>query len=101
MTLWGELKPTGQPTQERLIQSVYLPAVRSGREGVDTALAHFGLVSHQRSKVRSEITDTLSAAAADDDQRRQVESRLKDAGWLKRGGILGLGAVKKADDGSD
>jgi hypothetical protein len=94
MALWGELKPTGQPTQERLIQSVYLPAVRSGREGLDTALSHFGLVSPQRSKVRSEITDALSAAAEDDDQRRQVESRLKDAGWLKRGGILGLGSVK-------
>jgi len=101
LALWGELKPTGQPTQERLIQSVYLPAVRSGREGVDIAITHFGLVSHQRSKVRSEIIDELSGAAVDDDQRRRVENRLKDAGWLKRGGILGLGAVKKADGDSD
>ncbi len=98
LNLWGELKPTGQPTQERLIQSVYLPAVRSGREGVDVAISHFGLVSHQRAKIRSEIIDALSKAAADDDQSQRIEDRLKDAGWLKRGGLLGRGPVKKTDD---
>jgi KAP family P-loop domain len=96
--LWGELKPTGQPTQERLIRSVYLPAVRLGREGVDIAISHFGLVAHQRSKERSEIEDALSQAAADDDQRARVVARLKEAGWLKRGGPFGLGSVKKTED---
>lgn len=98
LVLWGELKPTGQPTQERLIRAIYLPAVGSGREGVDVALSHFGLVSHQRSKIRSEIIDVLSKAATDDDQRKRVENRLKEAGWLKRSGILGLGTVKRAED---
>jgi hypothetical protein len=96
LVLWGELRPTGQPTQERLIRAVYLPAVGSGREGVDVALSHFGLVSHQRSKVRFEIIDALSKAATDDDQRKRVENRLKDAGWLKRG-ILGLGPVRRTE----
>jgi hypothetical protein len=100
LNLWGELKPTGQPTQERLIQSIYLPAVRSGREGVDTAISHFGLVSHQRSKRRSEISDALFKAA-DDDQRKRIETRLTEAGWLKRTGLLGIGPVKKTEDDAE
>jgi hypothetical protein len=98
MTLWSILAPAGQPTQERLINGVFLPAVRSGHDGIDIGISHFGLVSHQRGKVRSEIMGALTEADADADQQKRIEGQLKEAGWLKRSGIFGLGSLQKTEE---
>jgi hypothetical protein len=97
LILWGEFKPTGLSTQEGLINDVYLPQAKRGGEDLDIAVSHFGLVSGQRGKLRNAIIDALTNSASDD-QRQRIEDRLKEAGWLKRGGLLGRGAVVKVDE---
>jgi hypothetical protein len=72
--------------------------IRAADGGVDLAISHFGLVSSQTGKTRSEIIEAPVEAATDETQRGRVQERLKEAGWLKRGGIFGLGSIERADD---
>jgi len=44
------------------------------------------------------VMDALKEADGDDAQQKRIEDRLKEAGWLKRGGLLGLGGVVRSDD---
>jgi KAP family P-loop domain len=98
LSLWGEFTPTRQTTQERLVKDVYLPIVRRGGEDLDIAISHFGLVSGQKGATRKTITEALRTSNQNDEQHKRIENRLKEADWLKRGGILGLGSVEKVDE---
>jgi hypothetical protein len=100
LSLWGEFTPTRQATQERLVKEVYVPIARRGGEDLDIAISHFGLVSGQKGSMRTTITEALRTSGQNDEQRKRIEDRLKEAGWLKRGGLLGLGSHEKVDDGT-
>jgi hypothetical protein len=97
LSLWHQLSPIGEANQRRLVDDIYLPLVGVGPEGVDLALEHFGLVASLRAGSRRAVQDALRDNAGDDDQKRRVDARLKEAGWLRKS-MFGLGPLVDADE---
>lgn len=92
LELWQQLAPSGQPTQRRLVEEIYLPLVGTGIGGFDLALSHFGLVQDVKG-VRRDVTAALTDAATKPEQVSRLDRRLRDAKWRTRS-IKSLGRAK-------
>jgi hypothetical protein len=92
LDLWQQLAPSGQPTQRRLVEEIYLPLVGTGIGGFDLALSYFGLVQDVKG-VRRDVTAALINAAKKPEQITRLDRRLRDAKWRTRS-IKSLGRVK-------
>ncbi|HEV2057865.1 MAG TPA: P-loop NTPase fold protein, partial [Solirubrobacteraceae bacterium] len=95
LDLWQQLSPTGDVTQRRLVEDIYLPLISNGDAGLDLALSFFGLVANIKG-IRKPVTAAFEAAARTDDQKRRVDERLLSANW-KRKSLFGFGPAVDRD----
>jgi hypothetical protein len=88
LSLWTALRPVGDSARRLLIQEVLLPLAQANKQGLDIATRHLNLAVPPPHGTKKQLVEILQREARDSEQKRRVERRLIDAGFLKRSRLL-------------
>jgi hypothetical protein len=92
LLLWRALRPTENEPRRQLIQKVMIPMATENGQALDYVLREIDL-ARDPPKTKSALRKALQEGGRRFKRERQVRSKLRDLGWAKRTGPLGLRQV--------